>query len=81
MITITYMPIRRYATRTGKCPVCGKRATRRRVFAETVNPYHPAVNAQMSEAEATRAVDASVMAAAQAWRPDFTHEKCREATR
>lgn len=78
MDTIMFRPINRYASRSGKCPVCGRRTVRRRKFTETVNPFHRAVNPGMTMTEATQAVAASVSEAVAAWQPDFTHEKCRE---
>lgn len=75
--TYRYSGPRRTAKRTGKCPVCGKPATRSRTFERTVNP----LNKRPDGAPKTWAdVLADVQADIDAWNPDpevFTHEKCR----
>jgi hypothetical protein len=79
--TTRFHPIRRYAKRSGKCPICGKRVQRQRTFEQTVNPYHPAITPNMSGYEAHSAVAASVEAEARSWEPDFTHEACKDGAR
>ena len=72
MSTTRYRSIKRWANRTGKCPVCGKRVSRSRTFEQTVNPYHPAI----IEGLGVLGVVDSVEKEAREWVPDFTHEKC-----
>lgn len=77
MTRITYMAVGVTATRTGRCPVCGKRAQRSRRFEQTVNPWNR--NAEGGIKTATEIYE-EVRAAADAWQPDdLIHGKCRDA--
>lgn len=61
---------------TSKCPVCGKRVTRSRTFEMTVNPFNR--NPETGLPRTWEEVNERLQAKADAWVPDFTHEKCRE---
>ena len=72
----TFRPITRQATRMGKCPVCGKRVTRTKVFSQTVNPFNrDALGQVRSSSEVYEAVNAEALA----WVPDFRHAVCKAA--
>lgn len=61
---------------TGKCPVCGKLTTRRRTFEHTINPFNKNADGTVKDwAQVRRDVNAE----ANAWRPNFAHQKCEES--
>lgn len=60
-------------SRTGKCPVCGKRVRRSRSFEETLNPYNQNKD---GEVKTVAEIRESLKAKAAAWVPDFTHAGC-----
>lgn len=73
--TQRFRPVTRSATASGKCPVCGKRTTRKATFMQTVNPFNRnADGAVKTESE----IGAELRAEAKAWAPDFRHEACKE---
>lgn len=74
----TYQQVKTWRSRTGSCPVCGRRVRRARTFAHTVSPFHPAVTLGMDLRAAERAVRDAVQAEADAWVPDFTHDACAD---
>ena len=74
-VTYTYDKIKHVERRYGNCPVCGKRVQRSTTFMETVNPYNRNEDGTVKSAQEVRE---SVRAKGQAWKPDFTHDKCRE---
>lgn len=73
MTTYTYPELKTYAEKRGVCPVCGKRVTRRRKFAMTLNPYNR--NSDGSVRTVTE-IHFLLDRIAEAWEPDFTHERC-----
>lgn len=62
-------------SKSGHCPVCTKRVTRRTTFTETVNPFNKNAN---GEPKSLKEVLASLNAKADSWTPDFTHESCTQ---
>ena len=40
MTTIRFTAVRRTASRSGICPICGERGTRRTTFEHTINPWN-----------------------------------------
>ncbi|KXO90934.1 Uncharacterised protein (plasmid) [Tsukamurella tyrosinosolvens] len=75
MTTYTFETVRRGAQRTGACPACGKRTTRRRTFEQTVNPFNRNLDGSVKSRDE---VFAAVSAEAAAWEPDFRHGACVE---
>jgi len=75
--TVTYTGPKRRVERTGKCPTCGKRVKRSRVFEKTVSPFnrHPDTGLPKTWDEVARDVDAD----AEAWVPNFEHWTCAES--
>lgn len=72
--TTRYAVAKHRALRKGKCPVCGKAVKRSRVFECTVNPFNTWEDGTpLTLIE----VMGQAMAMAEAWEPDFTHDKCR----
>lgn len=63
---------------SGKCPVCGKRVTRSRTFEMTVNPFNR--NPDTGLPRTWDEVSERLHAEADAWKPDFTHSACGEAS-
>ena len=61
--------------KTGNCPVCGRRVTKSQTFEQTVNPFNRNEDGSVKTREQVRA---DVHAEAEAWQPDFRHEKCKE---
>jgi len=59
----------------GKCPECGKRVQRSRVFKQAVNPFNRNKDGSIKSYPEVRA---AVNAEANAWVPDFTHDACAE---
>ena len=57
----------------GKCDECGRYVQRRRTFEMTVNPFNRNEDGSVRTREE---VKAAVVAEADAWQPDFTHEAC-----
>ena len=69
----TFPEVATTATKTGLCPVCGKRATRRQRFWQTESPF----NRNPDGTVRTRTdIQEEVRAEAANWVPDFTHGKC-----
>lgn len=76
-ITMTYDQINARATRTGKCPGCGRTTRRTRTFSQTENPFNR--TADKSRPKTYEEILASVRAQAAAWQPDaemFRHAAC-----
>jgi len=72
-VTHTFPEIVVRRSKSGYCHACGKRVRRSRTFSETVNPFNRNEDgAPKSPAE----VRVSVNNMADAWEPDFTHERC-----
>jgi hypothetical protein len=40
MVRIVFVPVKLYATKTGKCTVCGKYVKRQTIFEQTLNPFN-----------------------------------------
>ena len=76
MTTYLYQPVKTTRRRSAPCPVCGRRVTRSRTFEHTINPFHPAVRDCPPDTTPARAVRQAVEAEADAWQPDFRHDKC-----
>jgi hypothetical protein len=68
--------VRARRTKTGACPVCQKRTQRSQVFEHTVNPYNKNSDGSIKSHAQVRE---DVLREADAWEPDFRHEKCRGA--
>lgn len=75
MTTYSFPEIWSRHTRTGPCPVCGKRTRRSKKFEQTVNPFNKNPDGTVKTRDE---VWASVRAEAKAWEPDFRHEACKE---
>ena len=60
-------------TKSGSCPVCGKRVRRSQTFSETVNPFNRNEGGTLKSPAEVRV---SVNKEADAWVPDFTHARC-----
>jgi len=73
--TVTFPRVSVHAERKGRCPVCDRRVTRRMTFMNTVNPLNKAADGHVRTRDEIRT---KLRAEAEAWVPDFTHEKCRE---
>jgi len=76
MSTVHFDRITARRSRSSKCPVCGKTATRSKTFEMTVNPFNKNPDGTV---RTRREVWNAVNDKANQWEPDFTHEKC-EAT-
>lgn len=72
----TYEPVRWPESRSGKCPVCGKRVRRSTTFQQTLNPFNK--NAA-GEPKTRSEIWAELKVKAAGWEPDFTHAACEEA--
>ena len=72
-VTHTFHEIVARRTKSGPCPVCGKRVRRSQTFSETVNPFN---RNEDGTPKSPAEVRASVNRKADAWEPDFTHERC-----
>lgn len=70
---IDFRPVTTSRKRAGKCPVCGKSATRQQTFEHTVNPFNRNADGTVKDYDQVRA---DVTAEANAWIPDFTHAHC-----
>ena len=73
----TYEPVRTHRTRTGRCPVCGKTVRRQRTFQQTINPFNRNPDGTVKTYDE---VLAAAHAQADKWEPDYTHERCKQAT-
>lgn len=64
------------ATKTGKCPSCGKSVRRAKRFEQTINPFNKNSEGKIKD---RREIQTELHAEAEAWEPDFRHntEKCR----
>ena len=60
----------------GKCSVCGKYVKRSRTFEQTISPFNR--NPETGLPRTWDEVVVRVNAEADAWKPDFTHEKCSQ---
>ena len=79
MSEIRFERVTAHATKRGKCPECGKTAARSRTFAETINPFHPAVRdlpAGATQSDARRAVRESLDLSVADWEPSFLCLAC-----
>lgn len=73
-ITYTYDQVIACRSRRGKCVVCGRVMARQRTFSHTINPWNVNAEGRMkSHAEVRADVDRE----ADAWVPEFIHERCR----
>ena len=75
-VVTNYERVRAQRTRRGTCPGCGKAVTRSRTFENTVNPFN---RNEDGIVRTYREVWKRVNAVADAWVPDFRHNKesCR----
>lgn len=77
-IVRNFQPIRQRATRTGKCTVCGKAATRSTTFQQTLNPYNKLPDGSVKSA---RDIGRELQAEAKAWSAvPPTHVKCESTS-
>lgn len=76
MVKTNFRQIKCGATRSGKCPVCGKRVRRSTTFTQTVSPFNVIEKNGHRRPKTFAEVEAAVNAEAAAWKPDFTHEHC-----
>lgn len=72
--TYRYDVYKRQAKKKGKCPVCGKAVTRSFTFEETRSPFNKNEDGTV---KTPSDINLSLHNKAQAWKPDFTHERCR----
>ena len=72
-VTYTFPEIVARRTKSGSCPVCGKRVRRSQTFSETVNPFN---RNEAGSPKSPEEVRTSVDEKADAWEPDFTHARC-----
>lgn len=72
-VTHTFHEIVARRSKSGPCPVCGKRVRRSQTFSETVNPFN---RNEDGSPKSPAEVRVSVNKKADAWEPDFTHERC-----
>lgn len=75
-IITKFDPVKRYARRVGKCPVCGKAAARQITLHQTLNPYNLNAN---GVPKTWREIQEELEQEARDWKPDLTHEKCKAA--
>lgn len=69
----TFEELITHRQRSGLCPACGKKTTRSKRFAMTVNP----LNRGADGVALTRdQVWAELSSEADAWKPDFYHVRC-----
>lgn len=74
-VTTTYRPVEAHRTRSGKCPVCGRRTKRSHTATMTISPFNKNPDGSVrTSAEVRKAVEAE----ADAWVPDFRHWDCRD---
>jgi hypothetical protein len=73
-VVTKFDPVKRYARRVGKCPVCGKAAARQITLHQTLNPYN--LNAD-GVPKTWKEIQEELAKEAKAWNPDLTHEKCK----
>lgn len=72
--TVRFQPLRQRATRTGKCTVCGKAATRSTTFEQTLNPWNKHPDGCVKSA---RDIGRELATEAAAWSAEPpTHVKC-----
>lgn len=69
----TFRQISTRANHSGRCPACGERVTRSRIFVQTVSPYN---RHEDGTPKSDREVWLAVRDEAAAWVPDFTHKRC-----
>jgi len=72
-MNINFQEIATTATKSGVCPICGKRVVRRQRFWQTDNPWNRNDDGTVKTRDE---IYADVKAEADAWVPDFTHAKC-----
>lgn len=73
MTTFYYDRVTARRTQTGRCPVCAGLTVRVRTFGQTVNPSNKNEDGSVKTGHE---VWLAVNEEADAWTPDFTHEKC-----
>jgi hypothetical protein len=75
MTTYTFREIGLYPKKSGKCPACGKRATRSKHIYQTLNPYNR--NKETGEVKTAEEIYAEVKVATAAWKDAPTyHARC-----
>ena len=74
MPTYVFEEVKLYASKSGICPVCGKRATRNQKFQQTINPFNKTKDGIVKTSSEIRP---ELRQAADAWRllPTY-HSKC-----
>jgi len=72
--TVTFEKVRQGITRKGLCPVCGGKVSRSQTFAATVSPYNQKPDGTV---RTKGEIIYQLAQEAEAWQPDFRHEKCR----
>jgi hypothetical protein len=75
MITRTYrfQPVWTQRSHTGNCPVCGRKTIKKKSFEQTVNPFNKNEDGSVKTRDE---VYESLKIEADAWVPDFRHQKC-----
>lgn len=68
-----FEPIRSTWTKSGLCPVCGRRVRRSKTFEQTLNPFNR--NA-LGEPKTRDQIWDELRDKGRAWVPDFTHWRC-----
>lgn len=75
MTTIRFTAVRRTASRSGICPICGERGTRRTTFEHTINPWNTNPDGSV---KTRHQVQADVDTLAKAWSAEpFVHARCQ----
>lgn len=73
--TIRFERVTARRSKSGKCPVCGRRVTRSRTFEQTINPFNTGPDGfPKDRAQIWRELGEC----AEAWEPDFTHDACTD---
>jgi hypothetical protein len=73
--TVTFERIVRSGTKSGKCEVCGKKASRSTSFGQTLNPWNK--NKATGELKSRREISDELNAKVRAWEAEpVRHAKC-----
>lgn len=73
-VRYSFDQVQKTRIKDGVCPICKRATTRQKRFEQTINPYN--LN-EAGQVKSRDEVEADVEAEADAWEPDFTHERCR----
>lgn len=77
MVMISFQQVKLSGSKSGTCPTCGKKVTRRKTVTQTVNPFNRNADGVPKTQEE---VQASVREALKAWKeqPAY-HAKCERS--